>query len=127
MHNPKYFTPSFAQARRAALLCSLLLVSTLSQAMSIRELRALENSDAEQGGNYKAYYLVGVVEGVLQAHDQAVREGAKPSICLNGRRLEPSMMEGLYQSELKRNEDLYEADMPVPLVVTNALGTAYSC
>ena len=95
--------------------------------MSIRELRALENSDAEQGGNYKTYYLVGTMEGVLHAHDQGVRDGAKPSICLNGRRLEPNMAEGLYQTELQRNADLYEADMPVPLVVQNALSTVYPC
>jgi hypothetical protein len=37
------------------------------------------------------------------------------------------MAEGLYQTELKRNSDLYEADMPVPLVMGNALVTVYPC
>jgi hypothetical protein len=96
-------------------------------AMTIRELRALERSDAKQGANYKRYYLVGAMEATLAAHDAGVRAGATPSICLNGRRLEPAMAEGLYQTELKRNSDLYEADMPVPLVMGNALATVYPC
>jgi hypothetical protein len=37
------------------------------------------------------------------------------------------MAEGLYLTELRRNSDLYEADMPVPLVMGNALRTAYPC
>jgi len=95
--------------------------------MSIRELRALQKSDAKQGANYVRYYLVGAMEGALEAHDQAVRAGAAASICLNGRRLMPDMAEGLYQTELRRNKDVYEADMPVPLVLTNALSTVYPC
>ena len=95
--------------------------------MSIRELRALEKSDAKQGANYKRYYLVGVMEATLAAHDAGVRAGATDSICLNGRRLAPAMAEGLYQTELKRNSDLYEADMPVTLVMGNALSTVYPC
>lgn len=71
--------------------------------MSLRELRALE------------------------AHTQDVRNGAKPVICLNGRRLEPGMAQGWYQTELKRHEGFYEADRPVPLVLTNALATVYPC
>jgi hypothetical protein len=96
-------------------------------AMSIRELRALEMSDAKQGANYKRYYLVGAMEATLAAHDQGVRAGAAASICLNGRRLEPAMAEGLYLTERKRNSDLYEADMPVPFVMGNALSTVYPC
>jgi cell division protein FtsN len=114
--------------RQAAAVCSLLALTLQSaSAMSIRELRALEKSDSKQGVNYKRYYLVGAMEGALQAHDQGVRAGAKPAICLNGRRLEPSAAEGLYQTELRRNQDLYEADMPVPLVLGNALATVYPC
>ena len=113
---------------RAFAVCSLLaLCLSAAHAMSIRELRALEKSDSKQGANFKRYYLVGVVEGVLAGHDQGVRAGAAPSICLNGRRLLPSMAEGLYTTELRRNADLYEADMPVALVVGNALGTVYPC
>ena len=114
--------------RRAVALCALLALTLQSaSAMSIRELRALEKSDAKQGGNYKRYYLVGAMEGALEAHDQGVRVGAKPEVCLNGRRLEPRMAEDLYQTELQRNQDVYEADMPVTLVMRNALATAYTC
>ena len=113
---------------RAAVLCGLLvLVAQASQAMTIRELRALEKSDAKQGANYKRYYLVGAMEATLAAHDAGVRAGAVASICLNGRRLEPAMAESLYQTELQRNRDVYEADMPVPLVIGNALSTVYPC
>ncbi len=107
--------------------CALALWAQSATAMSIRELRALEKSDAKQGANYKRYYLVGAMEAALAAHDQGVRAGAAASICLNGRRLEPAMAEGLYQTELKRNRDLYEADMPAPLVMGNALSTVYPC
>lgn len=127
MYTP-FVPPRQAPLWRVAALCSLLALSLqAASAMSIRELRALEKSDSKQGANYKRYYLVGVMEGALEAHEQAVRAGAAPAICLNGRRLEPSMAEGLYQTELQRNRDEYEADMPVPLVMRNALGTVYPC
>jgi hypothetical protein len=127
MHNP-FATPRRAQVLRLTALCGLLVLTLQSaSAMSIRELRALEKSDSKQGANYKRYYLVGVMEGALQAHERDVRAGAAPAICLNGRRLEPSSAEGLYQTELRRNQDLYEADMPVPLVMVNALATVYPC
>ena len=117
--------------RRARLLglavCLAALAVSVASAMSIRELRALQKSDAKQGANYVRYYLVGAMEGALESHDQAVRAGASATICLNGRRLMPEMAEGLYQTELKRNKDLYEADMPVPMVLTNALSTVYAC
>lgn len=119
--------PNASRGRVAAALCVLALSAQVVSAMSIRELRALEKSDSKQGANYKRYYLVGVMEGTLAAHDQAARAGAAPSICLNGRRLVPSMAEGLYQTELQRNHDLYEADMPVQLVMGNALSTVYPC
>jgi hypothetical protein len=111
----------------AVVLGVLALAAQVASAMTIRELRALEKSDAKQGGNYKRYYLVGAMEGTLQAHDAGVRAGAAPTICLNGRRLVPEMAEGLFLTELQRNQDLYEADMPVPLVLGNALATVYAC
>ena len=111
----------------AALLGLLTMTVQSAEAMSIRELRALEKSDARQGANYKRYYLVGAMEATVAAHDAGVRAGAAPTICLNGRRLEPVMAEGLYQTELQRNHDLYEADMPVQLVMGNALTTVYPC
>jgi len=109
----------------ALFLCAVGL--SFASAMSIRELRTLEKSDARQGGNYMRYYLVGAMEGALAAHDQAVRSGVTATICLNGRRLLPEMAEGLYRTELKRNKDLYEADMPVPMVMANAMATVYPC
>ena len=116
-----------APLRVLAVLGLLALFAQAATAMSIRELRALEKSDAKQGANYKRYYLVGAMEATLAAHDAGVRAGATASICLNGRRLEPAMAEGLYQTELKRNQDLYEADMPATLVIGNALSTVYPC
>jgi hypothetical protein len=109
------------------LLMGGLFAATVASAMSIRELRGLELSDKKQGPNYVQYYLVGAMEGVLEANAQAVRAGAKPLICLNGKRLEPRMAKPLYDGELLRNKDLYEADMPVQLVLLNALSTAYMC
>ena len=95
--------------------------------MSLRELRALELSDKKQGPTYVQYYLVGVLEGTQEANAQAVRSGAKALFCVNGRRLEPRMAKPLFDAELQRNKDLYEADMTVQLVMSNALATAYSC
>ena len=109
------------------LLMGCLFAVTAASAMSIRELRSLELSDKKQGENYVRYYLVGAMEGVMEANAQAVRAGAKPLICLNGKRLEPRMAKPLYDGELLRNKDLYEADMPVQLVLLNALSTAYMC
>ena len=96
-------------------------------AMSIREMRALEQSDKQQGGTYTRYYLVGAMEGAVEANAQAVRSGARALFCINGRRLEPRMAKPLFDTELKRNAGLYEADMPVQLVLVNALATAYPC
>lgn len=110
----------------AAGLC-VVVVASAANAMSIRELRALEKSDKRHGPEYVQYYLVGAMEGALEANAQAVRAGAKPVICLNGRRLEPRMATSLFDAELMRNADLYEVDMPVQLVLVNALSTAYTC
>ena len=94
--------------------------------MSLRELRGLAYS-GDEGPDYVNYYLVGVMEGVLEGQAQAVRDGATPIICLNGRRLEPSMAKSIYDTELQRNAEYYEADMPVQLVMANALATVYPC
>lgn len=99
---------------------------TTAYAMSLRELRALEKSGKE-ATNYANYYLVGVMEGTLAAQSQGVRNGAKSTICQNGRRLLPSMARGMFETELQRNTGVYEADMPVQLVVSNALETVYPC
>lgn len=112
--------------RSVLLVLAGVLAAQAASAMSLRELRALAQS-SEQGENLVQYYLVGVMEGALEAHAQAVRNGAQAIICVNGRRLEPDMALDLYQTELKRYAELYEADMPVPLVLTHALATVYSC
>jgi len=98
-----------------------------ASSMTIRELRSLAKSDRKQGENFVRYYQVGLMEGALEAHAQAVRDGAKPFICAGDRRLEPRMAEGLFDTELLRNADFYEADMPAQLVMTNALSNVYPC
>ena len=98
-----------------------------ASAMSLRELRSLELSDKKQGEAYANYFLVGAMEGALEANAFQVRAGAKPLFCQNGRRLEPRMARSLFDTELKRNAALYEADMGAPLVMANALATAYPC
>ncbi len=113
--------------RTAAATVALGLACGAASAMTLRQMRALEKSDKKQGENYINYYLVGAMEGALEAHTQAVRNGAKPSICLNGRRLEPHMARSLFDTELQRNEGVYEADMSVQLVLTNALVAVYAC
>jgi len=115
------------RGRRAAAACALLLaLPALAQAMSIRELRTLEANEKD-GKAYASYYLVGVMEGLREANDAGQRAGQKPLFCVNGRRLEPAMARSLYQTELTRNADSYEADMPVQLVLSAALRNSYRC
>ncbi len=113
-------------ARAALITLASFSVMASASAMSLRELRALEKS-GKQGALYANYYLVGVMEGALEAHDHGVRNGATATICLNGRRLEPRMAKSLFDTERKRNADVYEADMPAQLVMANALATVYTC
>ena len=115
--------PSLGQA--VALLTLICLQP--AHALSIREMRALEQSDKKHGPNYVQYYLVGAMEGALEANSQSVRSGAKALFCLNGRRLEPRMAKPLLEAELRRNAGVYEADMPVQLVLFNALVASYTC
>ena len=107
--------------------CAVLVIAGNAEAISIRELRALEQTDKDHGEIYVQYYLVGAMEGALEVHAHTVRAGAKPMVCLNGRRIEPRMAKPLFDGELRRNTGLYEADMPVQLVLVNALVAAYSC
>ncbi|MET3497047.1 hypothetical protein [Variovorax boronicumulans] len=113
---------------------SLLLLPLLAlgaaagaQAMSIREFHTLEAQEKKEGKAYASYYLVGVLEGLREASDTARRAGQKPLFCVDGRRLEPSMARSLFQAELKRNAEVYEADMPVQLVLSNALQNGFRC
>lgn len=110
----------------ASLIAVLATLALPATAMTIREMRALEKTE-RLGSTYLDYYLVGVMEGALEAHNQAVRAGATPTICVNGRRLLPSMAKDLLTTEIKRNADVYEADMPVELVMLQALRTVYAC
>jgi hypothetical protein len=113
------------KTRFCVLAMSALLLSG-AQAMSLRELRALEAT--QDGGElYANYYLVGSMEALLESEAFAVRAGAKPQICVNGRRLEPAMAKDLLDTELRRRADVYEADMPTTLVLRNALKTVYPC
>lgn len=107
-------------------LLALLAVGASSHAMSIREMRTLEANEKD-GKLYANYYLVGVMEGLREASDAAQRAGQKPPFCIEGRKLEPAMARSLYQAELARNADSYEADMPVQLVLSSALRSSYRC
>jgi hypothetical protein len=117
--------PALRTVRRLALV-GLVAAGTACQAMSIRELRMLEANEKD-GKLYANYYLVGVLEGLREASEAEQRAGQKPLFCVNGRRLEPSMARSLYQTELTRNADSYEADMPVQLVISAALRNSYRC
>ena len=89
-------------------------------------MRTLEANEKD-GKLYANYYLVGVMEGLRQASESEQRKGIKPLFCIEGRRIEPAMARSLYQTELSRNADLYEADMPVQLVMEAALSASYRC
>jgi hypothetical protein len=112
---------------RLALWTGAALMVASASAMSIRELRALEQSDKTQGEVYAQYYLVGAMEGVLEVNAHAVRGGAKPLFCTRGKRLPPPLAKPMFEAELKRNRDLYEVDMPAQLVMLNALVKDYPC
>jgi hypothetical protein len=116
----------FHRPRAAAVLLSLLAAAGMAQAMSIRELRTLEAGEKD-GKAYASYYLVGVLEGLREGVESSQRNGQKPLFCVEGRRLEPAMARSLYQTELSRNADSYEADMPVQLVMAGALRNSYRC
>ena len=125
-------TQALKSLRTLGLLAGLLGLTawgnftSAAHAMSIREYRALENTET-QGPLYTQYYLVGVMEGALEANRSSTNQGGPALFCLNGRKLEPTMAESLYSTELKRNAELYEADMPVQLVLLNALTHVYTC
>ena len=108
------------------LALALLLASAHAQAMSLRQLSALEKQD-KQGASYVRYYLVGVMEGLMDGERARSASGAPANICPEGKRMEPAMAHSLFEAERKRNRDMYEADMPVALVMRNALQNAYPC
>jgi hypothetical protein len=110
-----------------AVWLALLAAGQAAHAMTLREMRALEQSDTKQGPLYVNYYLVGVVEGAIEAHAHAVRAGGKARFCVSGRIPEPRRARAIVDAELRRNAHVYEADMPVELVVMNALANIYPC
>ena len=111
---------------RRAVMLGALCVAAQASAMSIRELRAIEQLQSN-GDIHAQYYRIGVMEGALEANAMAQRQGRKPLFCLSGRRLTPQSAVSLYRAELQRNEGVYEADMQVELVMTNALASSYRC
>jgi len=115
-----------ARSLRLSALLLALVAGASAQAMSIRELRTLEANEKD-GKAYAGYYLVGVMEGLREASEAGQRAGQKPMFCIEGRRLEPAMARSLYQTELSRNAERYEADMPVQLVMSGALQNSYRC
>jgi hypothetical protein len=104
-----------------------LLITSTANAMSLRELRQLERANPKQGDLYVQYYLIGVLEGIQEANTTLTRSGGKPLFCQNDRRLDVSQAQTIFNTERKRNADLYEADMPVQLVMMNALVSTYTC
>ena len=114
------------RGRPLFLALALLVACIPSQAMSLRQLSALEKQD-KQGASYVRYYLVGVMEGLMDGEKARSASGAPANICPEGKRMEPAMAHSLFEAERKRNRDMYEADMPVALVMRNALQNAYPC
>ena len=112
--------------KRAFWIVLAMAAASGAHAMTIRELRMLEANEKD-GKLYANYYLVGVMEGLREANDTAQRHGQTPTFCVQGRRLEPAMARSIYQSELTRKADSYEADMPVQLVMSAALQGSFRC
>jgi len=104
-----------------------LLVTATANAMTLRELRQLERANPKQGQWYVQYYLIGVLEGLLEANAVAVRQGGTALFCLSDKRLDSTQAKAIFDAERTSNADLYEADMPVQLVMANALSTIYPC
>lgn len=108
------------------LALGLAITCAPTQAMSLRQLSALEKQD-KQGASYVRYYLVGIMEGLLDTEKTRAAGPMDARICLADKRMEPAMAYSLFEAERKRNRDMYEADMPVALVMRNALQNAYPC
>ncbi|MBK7502947.1 MAG: hypothetical protein IPI14_10205 [Polaromonas sp.] len=104
-----------------------LVLTTSVSAMSLRELRQLERSNAKQGEWYVQYYLIGVLEGLQEANATTVRQGGQALFCQNDKRLDTTQAKKMFDAERKLNADLYEADMPVQLVMLNAMASIYPC
>ena len=125
LSSSKIFSPPFVLATTA--LAIGMLVTTTVNAMTLRELRQLERSNTKQGQWYVQYYLIGVLEGLQEANATTVRQGGQAMFCQHDRRLNTTQAKSMFDAERKLNADLYEADMPVQLVMLNALASIYPC
>lgn len=105
----------------AATLCA-----ATAQAMSLRELATIHKRN-NLGPALAEFYVIGVAEGLLEANDAAKRNGRKPFFCLPQDNWNPTKANALFNAEASRNADVYEADMPVALVVQQALVNTYPC
>lgn len=112
--------------KKAVLALVAAVAITSAHAMSIRELRTL-GAASNEGETYVLYYLVGVLEGLREAGAIAARAGQPKPFCVDERKFVPAMAAVLYQDELRRGADAYEADMPVQLVLAAALRRAHAC
>jgi hypothetical protein len=124
LRKPKQRADNARVVRMLAL--ALLCGANAAQSMSLRQIQALQRQD-KQSASYVRYYLVGVMEGLVDAEKERSATGASTRICQADKRMEPAMALALFEAERKRNRDIYEADMPVALVMRNALQNAYPC
>ncbi|HMS27039.1 MAG TPA: hypothetical protein PKC80_06660 [Burkholderiaceae bacterium] len=125
LNSSQFFSRHLISAM-VALAISMVLSTTVS-AMSLRELRQLERSNAKQGQWYVQYYLIGVLEGLQEANAATVRKGGAAMFCQNNISLDTTQAKAMFDAERKLNADLYEADMPVQLVMLNALASLHPC
>ena len=125
LNSLKIFNTQFILA--VAVIAINLLLTTSVSAMSLRELRQLERSNTKQGEWYVQYYLIGVLEGLQEANATTVRQGGPTLFCQNDKRLDTTQAKKMFDAERKLNADLYEADMPVQLVMLNAIVSIYPC
>ena len=73
LNSLKIFNTQFILA--VVVIAINLVLTTSVSAMSLRELRQLERSNAKQGEWYVQYYLIGVLEGLQEANATTVRKG----------------------------------------------------
>ena len=125
LNSLKIFNTQFILA--VVVIAINLVLTTSVSAMSLRELRQLERSNAKQGEWYVQYYLIGVLEGLQEANATTVRQGSPALFCQNDKRLDTTQAKKMFDAERKLNADLYEADMPVQLVMLNAMVSIYPC
>jgi hypothetical protein len=116
-------------SKAAPMLGALLLlwcVCGSAQAMSLRELATIHMRNT-MGPALAEFYVIGVAEGLIEANEAGKRTGQAPLFCLAQDRWTPKQANTLFNAEASRNADVYEADMPVGLVMQQALINTYPC